>query len=185
LSPDVAGWVHASSPDAWDLTRSHTVPYSVYLVLGAAPARVAAPSAFLAPLRVRQYCAVKRSSEAGFDSVDTHNLNALLLTSPLSTVALLNIEPPWGYHLLGKHPRSRCDFQAFLPPNSGPSGTIFSNATVRCITHGLTPAPDFVSEDLMRGMYMLLTCYYRGCSVWLFFCTFNGFEKAAREWRCM
>jgi hypothetical protein len=36
----------------------------------------------------------------------------------------------WGYHLWGRYPRSLCDFQVLLPPNSDPSGTIFSKATV-------------------------------------------------------
>jgi hypothetical protein len=36
----------------------------------------------------------------------------------------------WDCHLWGKYPTLLCDFQAFLPPNSDPSGTIFSKATV-------------------------------------------------------
>jgi hypothetical protein len=46
--------------------------YSVYLVLGvAALARAVALPTLLVPLRVRYYCAVKRSFAAGFGSVDT------------------------------------------------------------------------------------------------------------------
>jgi hypothetical protein len=36
----------------------------------------------------------------------------------------------WDYHLWGKYPRSLSDVQVFLPPNSDPSGSIFSKATV-------------------------------------------------------
>jgi hypothetical protein len=36
----------------------------------------------------------------------------------------------WNYHLWGRYPRSLCDFQVLLPPNSDPSGTLFSKPKV-------------------------------------------------------
>jgi hypothetical protein len=60
----------------------------------------------------------------------------------------------WDLHLWGNHPRSLCDFQVLLPPNSDPNGTI---ARLRYSLAGALSNADVVDRTCVEGVERAIT----------------------------